>query len=112
MMVGMTFETALQAAERLAASSDVELGSCLFSDPLNDEIWGFSFAILDGPSDWSWTIIVSAEPTQSRLLALSSISGFTPKNKTAMAVCWGAGRGIVSQYESTSRVAGEFKLKG
>ena len=56
----MDLEAALQAAERLANSQDAQLGDCLFADPIDrGRWWGFSFEIVGGPPDWSWTIIVN-----------------------------------------------------
>jgi hypothetical protein len=65
----MTFENALQLAETLAASFGVQLGECLFSDPFGDECWAFSFDIVSGPSDWSWTIIVAPDASKSMMFA-------------------------------------------
>jgi len=67
----MTVEAALQAAEKLARSFGVTLGRCLLSDPLRDKTsWGFSFDIVDGPKDWSWTVVVTADASKSAMLAV------------------------------------------
>ena len=67
----MTFEAALQAAEKLARSFGVTLGKCLFSDPLSGgTAWGFSFDILQGPADWTWLVVINAEPSKPEMIAV------------------------------------------
>jgi len=61
----MTFENALRLAEKLAESLGVELGQCIFSQPIGDDWWAFNFDIAFGSSDRCWAVIVTADANKS-----------------------------------------------
>ncbi len=67
----MDFEDALRAAEGLAEENAVVLGDCLFEDRVDDKghWWAFSFAIVDGPADWQWVVIVNDEGSENAFYA-------------------------------------------
>jgi hypothetical protein len=69
----MNLDEAIKSAQHLANCFDAKLDACLFADSLKDESWwGFAFEIIDGPQDWSWTVIISPNGKGSTLFATNS----------------------------------------
>jgi hypothetical protein len=70
MMGSMTFDEAMKAATLLANSYGARLGTCLLAEPMSDGWWAFSFDILDGPANWSWSIFVNESGTDMTMFAI------------------------------------------